>query len=330
MNIRLSGLMLVSLLSFFATPAIAADNSGQVNTKTSTESSLTIDEKFREHRRKRAELVQSIDETKAKLDTIRNTIASLDSDISRLTNDLTFIDPEDSDERYNSAKRYRDKQSAELKVLEDKIKSTSNPNEKVRLSLDLEKTQRNLENVNYDIERIEKASEQNKKRRDALQKDISERTKKLDDTKAEERDLISKLKEDVKSQAALEDEIGQLLTPESQRNTFKTMIASAFALLVAFVIFGFFAVAWRDEIVRRTIFSSDSGIQFLTLFSLVIAIILFGITGILESKELAAMLGGLSGYILGRANSRPHDTPRPQGKSSQTEPVPPPVQPQPV
>jgi hypothetical protein len=40
--------------------------------------------------------------------------------------------------------------------------------------------------------------------------------------------------------------------------------------------------------------------QFITIFSLVIAIILFGITGILESKELSALLVGLSGFILGR------------------------------
>ena len=44
--------------------------------------------------------------------------------------------------------------------------------------------------------------------------------------------------------------------------------------------------------------------QFLTLFSLVIAIILFGITQILEGKELAARLGGLSGYILGRTTPK--------------------------
>jgi hypothetical protein len=37
----------------------------------------------------------------------------------------------------------------------------------------------------------------------------------------------------------------------------------------------------------------------------VIAIILFGITGILEGKELSALLGGLSGYILGRTSDRP-------------------------
>ena len=45
------------------------------------------------------------------------------------------------------------------------------------------------------------------------------------------------------------------------------------------------------------------GIQFITLFALVIAIILFGITGILEGKELSALLGGLSGYILGRSTT---------------------------
>jgi hypothetical protein len=55
--------------------------------------------------------------------------------------------------------------------------------------------------------------------------------------------------------------------------------------------------------VRLSIFSQQTGIQFITLFSLVIAIILFGILGILEAKELSALLGGISGYILGRATS---------------------------
>jgi hypothetical protein len=36
------------------------------------------------------------------------------------------------------------------------------------------------------------------------------------------------------------------------------------------------------------------------MFAIVIAVILFGIINILESKELSALLGGLSGYILGR------------------------------
>jgi presenilin-like A22 family membrane protease len=70
---------------------------------------------------------------------------------------------------------------------------------------------------------------------------------------------------------------------------------------------GFFVVAFRDEHVRQEIFSGQAGIQFVTLFSLVIAIILFGIIDILEGKELAALLGGLSGYILGRSTSATKD-----------------------
>jgi hypothetical protein len=40
------------------------------------------------------------------------------------------------------------------------------------------------------------------------------------------------------------------------------------------VILGFFVLSFRDEAIRRAIFSGQTGIQFLTLFSIVIAIIL--------------------------------------------------------
>ena len=76
-----------------------------------------------------------------------------------------------------------------------------------------------------------------------------------------------------------------------------------FGALVGAVIIGFFAIALLSEEVRKAIFAGDSGIQFVTLFSLVIAIILFGVLKILEGKELAALLGGLSGYILGRGSN---------------------------
>lgn len=104
-------------------------------------------------------------------------------------------------------------------------------------------------------------------------------------------------------QSQVDDLIHTLLIPETAQNEFKSNIAMVFAGLVFAVILGFFVIAFKDAHVRQSIFSSQSGIQFLTLFSLVIAIILFGITGILEDKELAALLGGLSGYILGRVGS---------------------------
>ena len=95
----------------------------------------------------------------------------------------------------------------------------------------------------------------------------------------------------------VQQKIASLLNPEQ---SFKRTMSVTFAILIAFVIVGFFIIAGLDQQIRQAIFSGQAGIQFLTLFSLVIAIILFGITGILEGKELAALLGGLSGYILGK------------------------------
>jgi hypothetical protein len=83
---------------------------------------------------------------------------------------------------------------------------------------------------------------------------------------------------------------------------FKTKISWAVALVVLVVYIAFMIIAYRDEVVRRRVFDAGSALQFLTLFLLIIAIILFGVTGILEGKELSALLGGLSGYILGRVS----------------------------
>jgi small-conductance mechanosensitive channel len=99
---------------------------------------------------------------------------------------------------------------------------------------------------------------------------------------------------------AIESEMNRRVDLEGPLQTFKTQISVYFTILVGLVILGFFAIAFIDSTLRRQIFAGQSGMQFVTLFSLVIAIILFGITGILEGKELAALLGGLSGYILGR------------------------------
>ncbi len=83
---------------------------------------------------------------------------------------------------------------------------------------------------------------------------------------------------------------------------FKKQISWSFALLVGIVIVGFFIIAYRDDEIRKTIFSGDAGLQFITIFSIIIAIILFGITGVLGGKEISALIGGISGYILGRSS----------------------------
>jgi len=101
----------------------------------------------------------------------------------------------------------------------------------------------------------------------------------------------------------LEQRTIELLLPASQQNTFKLTLSAIYAVIVFALIIGFYVLAYKDKQMRNTIFSQQSGIQFITLFSLVIAIILFGILGILQDKELAALLGGLSGYILGRVTT---------------------------
>lgn len=97
-------------------------------------------------------------------------------------------------------------------------------------------------------------------------------------------------------------------TPEQD---FKFWMSVIFAVLIGTVIIGFFWTAITDEKVRRAVFAGQVGLQFIALFSIVIAIILFGITGILEAKELSALLGSLAGYILGR-----YSTPRNDENSS--------------
>jgi hypothetical protein len=114
----------------------------------------------------------------------------------------------------------------------------------------------------------------------------------------------------LKRKDSVESRMSQLIDLETPKQQFKTSMSRTFAFLVGAVIVGFFIIAALDQTVRREIFSGQAGIQFITLFSLVIAIILFGITGILEDKELAALLGGLSGYILGRGTA--HDAQKSQ------------------
>jgi chromosome segregation ATPase len=101
----------------------------------------------------------------------------------------------------------------------------------------------------------------------------------------------------------IDDMVNQLFIASDATNSFKLKMSIAFSALVGVVIVGFFFIAWSNEAIKETIFSNESGIQFITMFAIVISVILFGIIGVLESKELSALLGGLSGYILGKSRS---------------------------
>jgi hypothetical protein len=101
---------------------------------------------------------------------------------------------------------------------------------------------------------------------------------------------------------SIDNTINRILVTTEKNNNFKFWICAAFAALVGLVIAGFFAITWKENSIKDALLSNDRGLQFVTLFALIIAIILFGVMNILEGRELAALLGGLSGYILGRSN----------------------------
>jgi hypothetical protein len=126
----------------------------------------------------------------------------------------------------------------------------------------------------------------------------------------EERDRIDKAQAEVtaklraaeSSLVVVETKISELLARDVVAQNFKGDISLYFAAVIGLMVILFFGVIFYDETVRTVVFAGPTAIQFVTLFSIIIAIILFGITGILGDKELAALLGGLSGYILGKYN----------------------------
>lgn len=142
----------------------------------------------------------------------------------------------------------------------------------------------------------------------------SQSVKSMYDEIAEKLALLNTLTDSIDR---VDSDISELIKQSDAESSFKIAVSLTFAGLVSFVILGFYIIAGRNRDVVYTIFSNDSGIQFITLFSIVIAVILFGIIGVLEGKELAALLGGLSGYILGRgsvgqkSSDRPDEAPQP-------------------
>ena len=101
--------------------------------------------------------------------------------------------------------------------------------------------------------------------------------------------------------SGVEFQINQLMIPRISQQNFLFYASLAFVLLMGILLITFYKVVFKDQKVRLAVFGSDSGLQFVTLFSIIIAIILSGLTGILEGKELSALLGSIAGYILGKA-----------------------------
>lgn len=90
---------------------------------------------------------------------------------------------------------------------------------------------------------------------------------------------------------------------EEQAQSYKKSISTIFGVIMASLVV-LFAWVCFDARVRRSVFRGAGGLQMVTLFSVVMAVVMFGMTNILEGKELSALLGSLIGYILGGIHHR--------------------------
>lgn len=98
-----------------------------------------------------------------------------------------------------------------------------------------------------------------------------------------------------------EQAIFQSLSPETRDQDFRMWVSLTFSGLIAILLFSFFWIIYKrsDKSLAKAMLT-DSGLQFITVFILIIAIILFGILSVIGGSELAAILSGISGYILGK------------------------------
>lgn len=97
------------------------------------------------------------------------------------------------------------------------------------------------------------------------------------------------------------DAIDYALAPEYQQQGFREEISTVFSVLIGILLVVFFGLIYLkgDKNIGRELLGG-TGLQFISLFILIISITLFGILGILGGSELAAILSGISGYVLGK------------------------------
>jgi hypothetical protein len=101
----------------------------------------------------------------------------------------------------------------------------------------------------------------------------------------------------------VDSEIRNRLQQIKEQGDYVVTASIIYGIAFGMILVGFFWTVHRYESVRNEVFQGSVGLQFVTLFTVVIAIFLFGIFGKLEGKELAGILGTLCGVILGSGTS---------------------------
>jgi Na+-transporting methylmalonyl-CoA/oxaloacetate decarboxylase gamma subunit len=170
--------------------------------------------------------------------------------------------------------------------------------------------ERELTRLKGELEKEQKAPTPDQAKLAAIQGYIDDTTEKLDTLKGASE--LQKKKDDAyvlrRRQTQVEQKIAALFDDKRDVSLFRAISTAIMGVLIAIVVGGFYVIAWYKDGIATKIFGGEMGMQFVTLFLIVIAIILFGIMGTLEGRELAALLGGLSGYILGKASFKSDET----------------------
>ncbi len=98
-----------------------------------------------------------------------------------------------------------------------------------------------------------------------------------------------------------ENYLSDLTSRELTEFSFKKHIMVIVGALIAIILVCFFTgVLYKatDAVKQKLI--GETGLQFITIFVIIIAVILFGVMNILKGSELAAILSAIAGYILGK------------------------------
>jgi hypothetical protein len=110
---------------------------------------------------------------------------------------------------------------------------------------------------------------------------------------------IDNINDDINNAEAL---MNELTIKEIKIWNFKSNITLIVGILLALILVCFFIGVFHnaDNSVKQKLIG-ETGLQFITIFVIIIAVILFGVMEILKGSELAAILSAIAGYILGKA-----------------------------
>jgi len=259
---------------------------------------LTPAAQFEFLRRQRKITLEAIDEASTQLKALATSMTLLQKQQDVLTQQDEDAGLGISREDLEKEKKHATEDLARARqALQTATTKSGTPKEQIdRLQEDVRKREDMVDKIEGYFGRVEQ-EEKRKSDREAAGARVSDELAR----QSTSRDKITQLQlNHQRLLGEVDDMVNQLFISSDATNSFKLKMSIAFAGLVAVVIAGFFWIAFSNEDVKKAIFSNEAGIQFITMFSIVIAVILFGIIGILESKELSALLGGLSGYILGK------------------------------